>query len=107
VSIAWRIEGIGSDRYRFFNFSGRPAEHVTIEDPGSGEPISIGGPVDCVLGTNSVDQDLAPGAYQLSWDPAGESSGTRLSVPFSVPVTGPGTALLETFDSGGGAAHAP
>jgi hypothetical protein len=97
MPIAWRVEPLDSDSYRFFNFTGGAAEEVKIENDQSSEPIVIHKPVDFVLGTNSFDQHLSPGEYDISWHPAAVGQPEeRQSVHFTVPPAGPGAALLET-----------
>jgi hypothetical protein len=44
MTIAWRVELVDTDTYGFFNFSGHPADRVTIEDPDHNQPIAIAGP---------------------------------------------------------------
>ncbi len=39
MSIAWRIEPVGNDAYRFLNFSGHQARELTIENLSTSEPI--------------------------------------------------------------------
>jgi hypothetical protein len=95
MAIVWRVDGIGFDRYRFLNFSGRLAKDVTISSAGSGDNIQIPGPVDFVLGTNSFEQYLQPGTYSISWQAGNADTGEHHSAVFTVPTEGPGGALLE------------
>jgi len=95
MAIAWRVDGIGFDRYRFLNFSGRMAEDITISSANSGDRIQIPGPVDFILGTNSFEQQLQPGTYSISWQAGNAATGDHRSTVFTVPTHGSGGALLE------------
>jgi hypothetical protein len=95
MAIAWRVDGIGFDRYRFLNFSGRMAKDVTISSAGSGDRIQIPGPVDFILGTNSFEQQLQPGTYSISWQVGIAATGVHHSAVFTVPTEGSSGALLE------------
>jgi hypothetical protein len=96
MAIAWRLEELDSNSYRFFNFTGTVADEIHIDDDHAGEPIVIPGPVDFVIGTNSFDHALGPGHYSISWRSTTGASHESRSATFTVPITGPGSALLET-----------
>ena len=95
MAIVWRVDGIGFDRYRFLNFSGRMANDVTISSAGSGDRIQIPGPVDFILGTNSFERQLQPGTYSISWQAGNAATGIQHSAVFTVPTEGSGGVLLE------------
>jgi hypothetical protein len=95
MEIAWRIDDMGFDQYRFLNFSGRMAKDVTISSAGSGDRIQIPGPVDFILGTNSFEQQLQPGTYSISWQTGRAATEGQHTAVFTVPTDGPGGALLE------------
>ena len=96
MSIAWRVEALDSNSYRFFNFSGSVADEVRIDDSRADEPIVIPGPIDFVIGTNSFDHALGPGEYSISWRSTTGATHENQSASFTVPITGAGSALLET-----------
>lgn len=96
MAIAWRVETIDPGSYRFFNFTGRLACEITIENGQAGEPVTLTGPVDFVIGTNSFDERLTAGDYTISWHSTEGGADRAESLDFTLPLAGSASALLET-----------
>ena len=94
MAIVWRVEAVGTDSYRFVNFTGRPAADIRIDNDQPGSPVEIAGPVDFAIGTISFDQRLDPGNYNISWHPMFGEPDQRQSATFTLPPSA-GTLLVE------------